>query len=403
MNSQRASLIYALGLSYASMVSLAIAVNLAPVLLTTLSFALGGEEGLTNEQLGRIGATTFVGLVAGIVLAGPLADRFGAKRFAVAANLLVAAGLAILGLAPGYPAVLAAVFVMGLGAGILDLVLSPIVSALQSDRRTSAMNWLHSFYSIGAVATILAGSLMLRLGVGWRAIALGLIAVPVMVGAGFLGVKVPPLVAEGRTRTPLLRLGRRAYFIAAVAAIFLAGATELGLAQWLPAYAEVGLGFSKWTGGMALLAFSVAMAAGRIGVGVVGHRVAAVPLMIGCCAAAVGLFLTGCFAPWPAVALGACMGVGLAVSCLWPCTLAAAADRFPHGGASMFGLLSAVGNFGGIFMPWVIGVTADGWTMRWGIATGTFAPLAMALVLVWVWRQPRAPLEPAVEAAGDTQ
>ena len=56
MNSQRASLIYALGLSYASMVSLAIAVNLAPVLLTTLSFALGGEEGLTNEQLGRIGA-----------------------------------------------------------------------------------------------------------------------------------------------------------------------------------------------------------------------------------------------------------------------------------------------------------------------------------------------------------
>jgi fucose permease len=392
----RSQVIYALGLSYASMVSLAIAVNLIPVLLTTLSLALGGERGLTNEQLGRIGATTFIGLVSGILLMGPLADRLGAKPFAVGANLLIAAGLAVLGLAPSYPTVLAAVFIMGRGAGILDLVLSPIISALQPERRTSAMNWLHSFYSVGAVATILAGSLMLRMEVGWRSIALGLIAVPVIVGLGFLGVKVPPLVAEGRERTRLRRLCRQPYFIVALAAVFLAGATELGMAQWLAAYAEVGLGFSKWTGGMALLAFSVAMAVGRMGAGVLGHRVAAIPLMIACCLAAAGLFVIACFAPWPPVALVACVGVGLACSCLWPSMLGTAADRFPQGGASMFGLLAALGNFGGIFMPWVVGVAADLSAMRWGLGTATLAPLGMVLLLVWMRRRPRVDAAEAV-------
>ena len=40
---------------------------------------------------------------------------------------------------------LAAAALMGCGAGILDMVLSPIVSALEPERRTWAMNWLHSF------------------------------------------------------------------------------------------------------------------------------------------------------------------------------------------------------------------------------------------------------------------
>jgi len=386
MSSQSASRAYALALSYASMMSLAIAVNLIPVFLTTLGTALGGPEGLTKEQLGRISATIFVGLVMGILVAGPLADRLGAKAFAVAGNLLIGAGLAVLGLAPDYAVVLAAVFIMGLGAGVLDLILSPIICALQPDRRTSAMNRLHAFYAIGAVATILAA---LRPEVGWREVSLWIIVAPAAVGLGFLAVKVPPLVAQGRP-APVTRLCRQRYFIAALAAIFLAGASELGIAQWLPAYAQIGLGYTNWTGGMGLLAFSVAMAVGRVGVGMVGRRVAVIPMMRWSCLSAAGLLVVGCFAPWPAVALAACVGVGLAVSCLWPSTLAVTGDRFPQGGASMFGLLAAVGNFGGIFMPWVVGLTADFAAIHWGLATAALAPIAMAILLTWMRRQPAA-------------
>ena len=377
--------------SYAAMMALAIAVNLAPVFLTTLSHDLGGASGLTKEQLGRIPAVIFTGLVVGILVAGPLADRLGAKPFAVLGNLLISAGLAMLGTAGSYAAVLGASFVMGAGAGVLDMVLSPIVCALQPNRKTSAMNWLHSFYCTGAVATVLIGSLALAHGIGWRAISLWMTLMPAGVALGFLAVPIPPLVSEGKQRTRLRELIRVPAFLVTLAAIFLGGATELGMAQWLPAYAEDALEYSKLTGGMSLLAFSVAMAVGRIAVGMMGPRLNAVRLMFHLCWMSVVLFLVGSFAPIAPVALAACILAGLTGSCLWPSILGVAADEFPQGGASMFAMLAAMGNFGGVFMPWVVGVTADHSSMHWGLATGAVCPLLLAAILVWMSRRRRSP------------
>ena len=150
---------YAFALCYAAMVCLAIAVTLMPIFLTTLRVDLGGRDGLTGEQLGRISAFTFVGLVGGILLTGPLADRWGGKLFSILGTLLIGVGLALLGNSHGYSMVLVAVFVMGLGAGILDMVLSPIIAALQPLGRATALNWLHSFYGMGTVVTVLVGTL----------------------------------------------------------------------------------------------------------------------------------------------------------------------------------------------------------------------------------------------------
>ena len=377
---------WALALNYAAMMCLAIAVNLIPVFLTTLSTDLGGPAGLTKEQLGRLGGITFAGVVAGVALTGPLADRWGAKPFALGGNLLLCLGLALLGVAPGYGAVLLAVFVMGFGAGTLDMILSPIVCALQPTRRTAAMNWLHSFYCTGAVATILVASLALRLGAGWRAIALGLLPLPALVAAGFARLRMPALVQAGEQRTRLRQLVRLPYFGVALAAIFFAGATELGMAQWLPAYAEYTLGFSTWTGGMALLSFSIAMAVGRIVAALLGPRFNAFQMMGVCCWTSVGLFLVACFSPISTLALTACVAAGLTGSCLWPSMLGVAGDRFPQGGASMFGLLAALGNFGGVFMPWLVGVAADAASLRWGLSTATLCPLLMGLALLWLQR-----------------
>ena len=306
-------------------------------------------------------------------------------------TLLIGVGLGLLAVSPDYSLVLVAVFVMGLGAGILDMVLSPIVAALQPANRATALNWLHSFYGIGTVVTVLVGTLSFRLGIGWRTISLIFIVVPLLVALGFLNVALPPLISDKEGgRTPMRDLCRNSCFVAVNMAIFLGGALELGLAQWLPAYAEMSLGFSKLTGSVSLLAFSAAMALGRIFAGLIGRRVDPIRLMLGCCWTSVVLFLLACFAPWPTLALGASVAVGLAGSCLWPTTLGVAADRFPRGGAAMFGLLAAFGNLGGILMPWLVGVTSDSLSLRLGLATSTACPLLMAFVLLWMQRRPVA-------------
>jgi len=141
---------YPVALCYAAMVCLAIAVNLMPISLTTLRVDLGGRAGRTGEQLGRISAITFAGLVEGILFTGPLADRWGGKLFSVLGTLLIGVGLGLLGTSPGYTMVLVTVFVTGLGAGILDMVLSPIIAALHPDSRATALNWLHPFMVLEA-------------------------------------------------------------------------------------------------------------------------------------------------------------------------------------------------------------------------------------------------------------
>ena len=372
-------------LCYGAMMSLAIGLNLLPVFLTTLSQLYGGADGLSQEELGRLGAIAFFGLAVGIVVTGPLADRWGAKPFAQLGNVLIAGSLGGLAFAPTYFAVGAWMFVLGLGAGILDMVLSPVVAALNPERRAVAMNWLHSFYCVGAVVTILAGSLALKAGLGWRGSCLVLVPLPLGLLVGFASQRFPAMSAEGG-RTPMRVLIKRGWFVAALVAIFLGGATELGMAQWLPAYAETSLGFSQWTAGMALLAFSVAMALGRMVIGVLGGKMNPFQIMAWGCGLSVILFLFGSFLPSPTGALVACIAAGFTGSCLWPTMLAVTADRYPDGGASMFGALAALGNAGGIFMPWLVGAIADWRDLHWGLAISAIAPLVMLPLVIGLGR-----------------
>ena len=364
--------------------SLAIGVNLLPVFLTSLSLTFGGQDGLSQEQLGRLGAISFIGLVLGILIAGPASDRWGAKGFAIGGNGVMVLSLIGMSLAPDYGGLGLAVFWLGFGAGILDMILSPVVAVLNPDRRSAAMNWLHSFYCVGAVVTILASTVALQIGFSWRHACYLLLPLPLVLLATFALLRFPPLVADSEAggRTPLRHLLRGRWFWGALAAIFLGGATELGMAQWLPAYAEITLGYPQWVGGMALLLFSVAMAAGRMVVGTIGEKVNPFVVMAWCCGSSVALFLLGSFLPVPSFALAACIAVGFTGSALWPTVLGVTADRYSAGGGSMFAALAAVGNAGGILMPWVVGWVGDLSSLRWGLAVSGFAPLLMLPIVL---------------------
>lgn len=371
-------------LCYAAMMCLAIGINLLPVFLTSIGASFGQDGQLSREELGRLGAVAFAGLVIGIVATGPLADRYGAKPFVMLANILTVLGLAGMAASRTFTMLLTTVFVTGLGAGMLDMILSPVVAALNPERRTAAMNWLHSFYPVGAVVTIFIGTVALALDVGWRAVCWFSIVLPLGLTLAFLPLRFPDLVAAEQGRTSMRELCARRWFLLALAAIFMGGATELGMAQWLPAYAETTLGFSPTVAGVGLLLFSVAMALGRMAVGLLEASANAYAIMVGGSLLSVLFFLLGAFLESPVAALAACVAAGFVGSSLWPTMLAVAADRYPDGGATMFAALAAFGNAGGIFMPWVIGYVGDLHDLRWGIATSAVAPLLMLPLLVFL-------------------
>jgi fucose permease len=364
------------------MTCLAIAVNFAPVYLTTFSETFGGAAGLTEEQLGRIPAIIFAATVTGILATGRLADLWGGKLFTLLGLGLTAAGLCMLAAAGSYATLLAAGAVMGFGGGVLDMVLSPIVCAMRPNAKPRMLNWLHAFYCIGALGTVLAASAALRLHISWRALALGMNIVPVAMFIAFLPLRIPPLVHEDADRTPLAALVSRPFFLAVLLAITFCGATEQGMAQWLPAYAERSLGYTKAFGAMALAGFSIGMIIGRTLAGGLAHRFAPRPILLAGCAGCVACYAIACFFPERTVALAACIATGFAVSSLWPTMLGLASDRFPHGGASMFSLMAAGGNIGCFLMPWIIGILARYLPLPLSIASAALCPLFLAVILI---------------------
>ncbi|MBI5095257.1 MAG: MFS transporter [Candidatus Hydrogenedentes bacterium] len=373
---------WATAVCYGGMTCLAIGANLAPVYLTTFRDAFATV--LTGEQQGRIPGVTFAAMVLGIVVSGPLADRWGAKFFAMLGLAATSAGLCALATVTRYSGLLCACAVMGFGGGVLDMVLSPIICAVHPQQRTKALNWLHSFYCIGALAVVLICALAFHFQVSWRAIALGLNVVPLVLFLAFIPLRIPPLVHEDAERTPVKALMTRPFFLAAVIAITLCGATEQGMAQWLPAYAETWLGYDKTVSALALAGFSIGMAIGRGAAGNTAHRIKTIPMLLFACAGCVTCYLVACFFPVSGIALAACVTMGLAVSCLWPNTLSLIADYFPHGGASMFSIMAAGGNVGCFVTPWLIGAIAQQSDIRWGLASATVCPLMLGAIVLGI-------------------
>lgn len=368
-------------LSSAGMLSIAIAANLLPVILTAVGADLGGAAGLTYERRGRLLAALFTGVVSALVLTGPVADRIGPRPFAIGGNLLVVIGLIMIGQARTYTHALAGALTLGFGSGTLDMVLSPLVAALRPNRRATDLNRIHAMYCIGAIAVSSLAALLLRGSVGWRWIAILFAVAPLLSALGFARAVLPPLVSHDAARIRIGHLIAQKRFLALLGLMLGLGGSMAGIAQWLPAFTQQALGLTAAAGGAALSGFAVGMGASRVVAGWLGHRITQARLIGVSAGVTAALALIASLSPWPPVALLACVLVGFSGGAIWPTVLAAAADRFPHGGGSMFGLLAAVGNIGCMSGAWLVGAVADVSSLRAGLAVTAVPAVAMILLL----------------------
>jgi fucose permease len=384
----------------------ALVINLTPLLFIPLK----DELGLSYEQIGRLILVNFATQMVMDVGCGLLVDRLGAKPFIVASNVLAVVGLWLFALTPAafanpYVGLLLGTVVFSMGGGLLELLLSPIVNAVPSERKAADMALLHFFYAFGQVVVVLVTTLVLRVAGlrSWRVVVLAWSVMPALDAIGFARARIPRL-APPQGRQPARDLLRSPVYVVSLLVIGLAGASEIAIAQWTSAFAERALGWPKVVGDVVgFCLFGAGLGAGRLVYAIKGERIDLRRMMILGGALAAATYLVAGLSPWPVVSLGACAFAGLTVSMLWPGTLSLTAARFPLAGASMFALLAASGDTGASLMPWLVGVVADAAPtfgpglsriaarmgpeqlgLRAGLVAASLCPVVMTALLVWL-------------------
>ena len=141
-------------------------------------------------------------------------------------------------------------------------------------------------------------------------------------------------------------------------AIFLGGASECTMAQWMSGFLETSLSIPKiWGDILGAALFAVALGLGRTLYAKRGKNIGRV-LFLGAVGAAV-CYLIAALSDLPLLVLPASAFTGFCVSMMWPGSLVVASDRIPDGGVFIFAMMAAGGDLGASVGPQLIGVITD--------------------------------------------
>jgi fucose permease len=109
---------------------------------------------------GFLGAVLALGIGAGVLIAGPLVDRFARAPLLAGSCLLCALGLFAIGPERSYVEIVAALVVLGIGCGVYDTLVNAVVLERAGTRGASALAIVHASATLGAAV----GPLLVRFG-----------------------------------------------------------------------------------------------------------------------------------------------------------------------------------------------------------------------------------------------
>ncbi|MER2599457.1 MAG: MFS transporter [Caldilineales bacterium] len=307
----------------------------------------------TLKEISIIFTAQGFGLLAGNFLSGRLYDRKPA--FPILVWIVIALSLLLL-LTPLVTALwqLAVVmFLLGAGAGAIDVAGNTLLIWIHGDRVGTRMNALHFFFGVGALlAPIFAAQAIAWTGgIRWAYWTLAALVLP----AALLFARTPSPVAPPRilaargAKTPWLLVA----LLMAAFLLFVGAETSFG--NWIYTYAVTLKLATATTGGYLTSVFWGMFTLGRLLSIPLANRVRPrIILLVDFIggAAALGLLLlfpTQSWAVWTAAAL-----YGLALANVYP-TLILLSGRHLSMTASISSLFMFAGSIGGMVTPWLIG------------------------------------------------
>lgn len=363
------------------------------VVFAACGFALAAWVSRTPAVRDSLGASTghmgwliFAiagGAIVGLLSAGVLIGRFGARPVIRTALLVAAAGLVVVAVGAALTSsslVFAGLLVFGLGFGTCDVSMNVAGAAAERALGRTVMPIFHAMYSIGTLTGAALGVLATHLGVpvgvhfAVAAVLLVLAVVPAvrLVPAGVGRAGGPQTTLSAAERLAVWRDPRTLLIGLMVLGMgFAEGAAE----DWLPLATVDGYGVSETIAAAMFGIFVVTMTIGRLAGVLLIERFGRVAMLrASALVAAIGLTIT-IFGPSATMAAIGIALWGLGTSLGLPVGMSAAADD-PRTAAARVSAAATVGYAAFLFGPPVLAVLGE----HVGLLHSFVAVLALVVV-----------------------
>ena len=346
---------------YSSNVSMSVVGNLSPLLFLTFR----SMYGISYTLLGLLVLINFFTQLIIDLIFSFYSHKFNIPPVVKTMPFICFMGLILYACSPWvfpynpYIGLAIGTVIISVSAGLGEVLISPIIAEIPSDNPEREMSKLHSIYAWGVVGAVLFSTFFLLL-FGyehWQYLTFVLTLVPLCSGVLFSLCEIPAMKPEENTSDTAGLLKNKGVWLC-VAAIFLGGASECTMAQWVSGYLERAANIPKiWGDVFGVALFAATLGLGRSLYGKIGKNICKV-LWLGSIGAAACYFIAA-VSPFPIIGLLACAFTGFCVSMLWPGSLVVASDRFPKGGVVIFALMAAGGDLGASVGPQLVGVVTD--------------------------------------------
>ena len=369
--------------SYLGYITQAIVNNFAPLLFVTFQKSFD----ISLEKIGYLVTVNFCIQLFVDFIAAKFVDKIGYRISIVAAHLFAGTGLILMGVRPfafadPYMGLICAIVFYSIGGGLIEVLISPIVEACPTDKKSAAMSLLHSFYCWGHVAVILLTTLFfVTAGIdNWRILSALWAVIPLANAVYFCFVPINTLV-DCEKSAPIKELFKSKLFWILILLMICSGASEQGMSQWSSAFAETGLKVSKTLGDLlGPCMFAVMMGVSRVFYAAFSGRLKLMKFISVSCVFCVIGYLVSALSPVSALALVGCGICGLSVGILWPGVFSLAAERAPTGGTAMFAFLALAGDLGCSSGPTLVGIVSS--TFNDNLRAGFLAAIAFPVALI---------------------
>ena len=371
--------------------SLSLLVYAASAVATPICLlALSRELDLNLTEGGGIEVTRSILLVAVLLASGTAASRWGKTAVMHVGGFTLVAGLVCFGLAPSYGWILMAMVAVGLGGGMLEALINPLVQDLHPNESGRYLNWTNAFWPIGLVATVLIAGEVLTLGGGWRSIFFGIAGISFFVALFLLKSSVRAH-REGRipqeaTGNPLLHardlLRKRHFWVFAVAMVC-GGGVEGAYTFWSASYIQLYYDALPRAGAIGTAIFASGMIVTRmVGGGLIRQDQLHTQILVSAIAS-LGVSLGFFWIQTLAALYVLLFFAGLACACFWPSIQSYAADRLRGESTMLFILLSTMGVPGFAGITWLMGKIGDlsGLRIAFAVIPGLMVVLAVCILI----------------------